>query len=729
VTAPTQNPSKDVYFASFEEREFGSKILAKVEQTDNDEVTSELRSKLSLATKYYYGFDLSGIHGTSSISRGGEEGELAVYRVNHARALAQTLLNLVISQRVVWVPKATNVDYESLKQVEVAKAVLEYYWAERRVEVYASRMVEAAIYLTEGFVLGLWDETAGEEVPGEMDPESDPENPKPVRSGDFRFENVSTHDVIRDPRKHSWDQLDWVIIRVWRNKYDLLAQYPEYAKEIVSAPVESQSDRKSGSKQTDSDDVPVLLFFHKPTPALPYGREAWVLGDKTVLKDGTLSYDEIPLFRVSPSEMTGTPYGYSQFLEILAIQELVDSLQSTAATNLTTFGTQNIFLPSQAEIQPVQLGGAMRVIQGGPDGKEPKALELCRTPPELYTHLKELKTDMESLFGLNATVRGQVQNDKLSGAAMALLETQAKQQSSGLHGSFRNAVQALGQFVIAESRKRCVTERKVSLVGKENAFLVSEAKYDKDSFGSIKRVLIDIGNPLSQNVFGRAEQAKELLQMGLVSNLEQYFMLLDSGRTEPITQGLTHELLLIKSENEDISNGVCPEVMLQDNALLHGREHRMPVASPQARKNPAVLKAHTEHMHKHYEAYYGTPPMIPSVDPMTGMPAADPMTGEPVLVPEPMYRQRMLILMGMAPPQDPGMGMPPPGGGGGDPNAGGMQGGGAPPIPQQDPGQNTPAPSGAEPVAGLPPKKPSDLPSMPTDPSTGQKWRPGSGEV
>lgn len=718
-----------LYFADHAEPDFGARLIAKIEEIETGDLISQVRSRISHAYQYYFGFDNDGIHATSGISRGGEQGELAQFRVNHARAVVGTLLNLVVSQRVVWQPKATNVDYESVKQTEVAKAVLEYYWNERKLESLVYRAVEEGIAFSEGFVLSLWDKGAGEDVAAPTAPEADPygaallnadadpEAPTAAKTGDFCFENVSSWDVLRDPRKKSWEALDWVIVRVYRNKFALAAQYPGFEEDILGCPTEIKSSNGRAARHTDNDDIPVYLFFHKRRPQLPDGREAVVLPNKTILEDGALSYDDIPLVRVAPAELTGTPFAYTQFFEILAIQELIDSLHSSAATNLTTFGTQNIWLPNGCEISPEQTPGGARIIQGGAEGKEPKAVQLCATPAELYKHLEDLKHDLEMVFGVNATVRGQIQSDKLSGAAMVQLETQAKQQSSGLHGSYRMAVQRLGDIVITEMRKRATTERTVAIVGKDSAFCVSQEQFTGDDFGEIKRVLVDIGNPLSQSVFGRAEQAKELVQMGLVNNLEQYFMLLDTGRAEPITQGLTNELMLIRSENEDISNGVTPEVMLHDNHLLHGREHRIPVASPQARKNPAVLKADIEHMHKHYEAYYGVPPMVPQVDPMTGMAATDPMTGEPLLAPEPMYRQRMLVLMGMQPP-DPALGGIPPMAG--MPDAGGGAGKGP---PAQDAGQNTPAVPGKEPgnnERAKPPAPPKNL-------ATGERRKPQDG--
>lgn len=716
-----------IYFAAHDNPDFGADVIARVEKSDSDKITAPIRNLLAKARLYYFGFDVNGIHGASTIARDGEVGELAKIRVNHARALVNTVLNLVISDRVAWIPKATNVDYASIRQCEIAKSVLEYYFTTGGVERLFRLMCEKALYESEGFILGLWDETAGEELDGQLAPGSNPDAPKAAMSGDFTFEIVSTDDVIRDSTKRSWDALEWVLVRVRRNKFSLAVQYPDHADKIHDSPADSKlSNDKRESRSVTPDDIPVYLFFHKPTPAVPGGREAVVLSSGEVIKDGSLSYADIPLHRTVPGELDNSPYGYTPFFEILSIQEYIDSLESSAATNLLAFGTQNVVLPSGTEIEYDQVAGGMRILRLGPDGKAPAALQLCATPRELYEHLAELKRDQELLFGVNQVVRGQEQNKDLSGAAMALLESQVQKQASGLHGSYRAAVQSLGTALITELKRRASAPRTISLVGQDNSYLVEEESFTGETFGAIKRVLVDLGNPLSQSVFGRMEMAKELVQMGLVNNMEQFFMLLDTGRAEPITQGLSHELQLIKSENEDMAKGIVAEPMLHDNHLLHCREHRAPVASPLARKDPKILNANIAHIHKHYELFYGVPPMQPAPPGPDGQPIMGP-DGQPTMMPDPMYRPRMLALMGLAPP-DPALGgIPQPPGGPpppGNPNeAAGSKAGPPAPPPPVDAKQNTPAIPGKEPgKVAAPPKQPN----MPKQPATGQEWDPAT---
>ena len=676
------------YFAASPRDEIGGKLWARVENYQTSELLNQLGSRLATAYNYYFGLDPSGVHATSGMARGGEYGELAEIRVNHSRALVNVLLNLITAPKVVWTPKATNLDYDSARQTELAAGILEYYWNDKKVSKHAIKSVEEAIAFTEGFVLGEWDPEAGEDYSAD-------ENGEIIKTGDLRFTNLSWWDVIRDPFKRSWEELDWLIVSSPRNKFDLAARYPEQADQILDAPEgDMRLQELPAAERSQTDDVPLYIFFHKPCAALPRGRQTYFLSNKVVLSDTILQYDEIPVYRVSPAELISTPFGYSPFLEILGIQELIDSLHTSIATNQTTFATQLVALEQGSESAIDQLGGGMRAIYYPPGGKPPEPLQLTKSPPEVFEHLASLKKDQELLFGLNAVVRGEMQSDRMSGSALALLSSQAQQQASTLNANYIRFVEQLGTFVLKTIQRNASVPRKIAIAGKQSAYLVQEQEFDSNSIGQIAKVSVEVGNPLSQTAAGRSEMAKEMMQMGFIRTPEQYEQVLATGKLEPLTKSLQNELLLVLSENEDIAKGETPQAMIHDDHLLHGREHRAPVASPNARRNPKVLKASIDHLHQHYSLYYGVPAQMVPMDPM--------------------YKDRMLILMGIQPPA-PMMppGMPPPGGPGAPP-PGGPEGG---PPPGME----------ALPQGGPPPTDAPPMPDMPTNPATGQEWNPVDG--
>jgi hypothetical protein len=730
VRTPPGNGSTRTYFAAepfsrLPEATIGEKLITKVEEYDSHQLVRMVDEKLALAYQHYFGYSPDGFHATSIVARAGDQGELAAIRVNHARALVNALLNLIVKDKFVWQPRAANYSYEAIRQTELAANVLEHYWHNFRVKEFTDRAVEEAIAFTEGFVLLEWDEEAG--VSTRL---PDPSTPNGIlRTGDLKYSNVSSWNVIRDPFAQSWDELKWVIVKTMRNRYDVAARVhklpedkltPQEKEELCERVYRADQGNNSTLQRTakardwENDTIPVFIFYHKPDAILPFGRETHFLSDGTVIKDIGLELDIIPLFRVVPADLIGTPYGYSQFLEILGIQEMADAVYSSLATNISTFSTQSLLVDEGVNFHVEDAAGGLKVIYK-PTGidKAIEPLQLTRSPPEAFSFVKDLKMHQELLMGLNETVRGQVEADRMSGAHAALLDAQALRQASTLAGNYVRLVQQLGTYSIKMFRKKANYPLKISIVGKNKLSLIKETEVSGKDLTHVDQIFVDVGNPATQNPMMRYEMAKEMLQMGAINSPEQVQEVMETGRLEPVTIGVREELRNILRENELITQGEAPRVMLHDNHLLHGKEHTVPVNSPEAREKEVVVTAYMKHMHDHYLQFYGNPPgeYISETDLKTGQPILS-ETGSPVEIfqqTDPLYRERMLILSGQVPPppmMPPGM-MPPPG---------------------AEPGPEGGGESGPVPASPMPPgESASPKPAEPPDnPATGQQWNPSN---
>jgi len=700
--------AQDYFAALVKPEEFGKQLSARIQEYRSAQAVTVIQERIEKAYQYHFGISPSGMHLNSGVQRAGEQGELAEVHVNHLRANALTVLNLTVGPKISWVVTATNSDSASTKQAFAATSILDYYWLDREVSASGIQAVSQAIPLGEGFVFMPWREHLGEPVLATSDGQ-------PAISGDFAFYNPLSWEVVRDPSKRSWDQCNWVAVCLWENKYEVAALHPDKADDVLGAKVDDHYADRQKAFGT-SDDIPVWYFFHKksPIPELRQGREAVLLENGTVLRDGALTYDSFPLHRVVPDEQFGTPYGYSQYHEGIGIQEATDSLTSAILTNQDAFARQMVAIGPGESFSPDQIAG-MSVLQY--NQKPPQALQLTASPAEAFKFVDILKQDLRRIQGVNDAVQGQLPGDaKLSGAALALLSSQAIQQNSTLQTNYVRMVKAIGNCLLTEWKKRTPLPRKIKLVGKTNAFLCREESYSGKDVSDIKAVSVDIGNPLQQTHAGKMELAQLYIQTGGVTSPEQIEMVVSTGKIEHLTKATRDELILIQDENEKIADGITPLAVIHDDHLRHGREHRSTLASVAARDNPKIVQASTEHLHQHYKLFFGWPgPMDvvppPPTDPVTGMPdeSFDPTSP----INDPMYRERMLILVGQQPPPPigPPMGaMLPPGEGGG------------PPPPASNDAAEVMAPQ--EPIGNK-----TNLPSMPKNPQTGERFIPPNGQT
>jgi hypothetical protein len=359
---------------------------------------------------------------------------------------------------------------------------------EQGLEDCIKKACEMAIVLGSGFVKLEWNATAGELY------DLDPETGEPNYDGELQFSNLSPMDVVVDGTKESWDN-DWIITRTYKNRFNLMAKYPELADKIKGIPVKSEINgyRLAIFSNDETDDIPVYEFYHKKTEAMPEGRYLQFVASEAVMIDVPLPYPEIPVYRIAPADILGTPYGYTDMFDVFPLQEALNSLYSTIITNQNTFGVQNIFVKRGSDIELSNLSGGLNVIEGL---EKPEPLNLTETPQEVFKFLEMMVQTAETISGINSVTRGNPEASLRSGNALALVQSMSLQFMSGLQQSYVKLIEDVGTSLIKILQTYANTSRVIAIVGKNNRSYLKEFKGDQ--IAQINRVVVDVGNPLAK---------------------------------------------------------------------------------------------------------------------------------------------------------------------------------------------------------------------------------------
>lgn len=615
------------YFAAQDSDKLASTVLNKANFFMNTLDSTGQVTRMRDSFRFYHGLFFGGEG--HRVMFGGDQGEITHLAVNHYRNIGKHIHVMVTANRPSMTARATNTDYKSIVQTNLADSLLDYYMREKRLEKFLNSAVECAIVLGAGYVKMDWDATSGE-IWDYMDD-------MPIYEGDVKFTNLTPFDVMFDGNKEN-NQHDWVVARTFKNKYDLAAKYPELASKIIGLPTRTDLYRirfDGVVSKDESDDVPVYEFFHKKTDAMPEGRFMQFLSEDIVLFDGEMPYRELPIYRIVPSEVLGTSFGYTSMFDLIPLQEAVNSLYSSILTNQTAFATQNILVPENSNIMPSQLGGGLNVIEYNAQAGKPEALNLTATPPEVFQFIQQLIKEMETISGINSVARGNPESNLRSGNSMALVQSMALQFISGLQQSYVHLIEDVGTGLINMLKDFAQTPRVAAIVGKNNRAYLKEFKGSDLEF--VNRVLVDLGNPLSQTKAGRVEMANNLLQYSEVTP-EQYFMVLKTGNLDVMTEGINKELILVKGENEAMVNGEDVMATDIDEHILHIKEHRSVLADPDLRKDPDLVRRVLSHINEHIEALKQVDPnllMILGQQPIQPPPPMQPMPQDPSMLPPP----------------------------------------------------------------------------------------------
>lgn len=577
--------------------------------------TSSYMEKIKRSWQSYHGVYYEDSH---AVSFGGETGELVNLPVNHYRNIGQNMLTMVTATRPSFQARAVNTDLKSQIQTNLANGLLEYYMRDKRLEGDLKRAVEYSIVMGSGYIKMEWNATSGEiydtiEAEIEVDElgqeviDEETGEPKesrpgyPVYEGDVEFSVLSPFDVVFDTTKETPKQ-DWQLCRTFKNKYDIAAKYPELKDEIIAVRTKSEdsASRLSLTPFDETVDVPVYEFFHRPTESLPRGRYVLYLNKDIVLVDTILPYRKLPIFRISPSDILGTPFGYTSMFDLLPIQDAVNSLYSTVMTNQHTFGVQNIYAERDSGITMTELQGGLNLIEGNPGSAPPSAMNLTQTPAEIFTFMQQLERSMEVISGINSVARGNPdpKQNLRSGNALALIQSQALQFISGLQQSYIHLIEDVGTNLVFLLQDFASVPRVAQIAGKSNATYMKN--FTGEDLNAINRVIVDAGNALAQTTAGRLEIAGELMQMGLIKTAEEYISVLNTGKLETMTESQNKQLLLIRAENERLTDGKTDVMaVLTDDHNLHLREHQAVLADPDLRMDTELVQRTLGHIQEH----------------------------------------------------------------------------------------------------------------------------------
>jgi len=600
------------YFASRSGDELIAALDAKVEGWAHTLEATGYFNKLRDMYAAYHGAYYDGVGDSHQITFGGDDGELVEISVNDLRNLARRTLTMMTSSRPAMETRAINTDYKSIVQTRLANGLLDYYVREKKVEEYLKKACEFAVVFGSGWIKLSWNAMLGmvtnqEEIDAAITLGEEP--PAEEKEGDLELETIDPLNVIQDLSKEGKDH-DWRIVRSFKNRYDLIAKYPDLEEEIMGIESKAQIDNiKFAVTSDDTDDIPVYEFYHRRSESMPEGKYAFYAGKEAMFYEGDLPYKKIPLYEVSAGKILGTPLGYTDLFDVLPLQDASNSLYSAAMTNLNAFSVSNILNPVGSNLEVTQLSGSLNILDYNPQAGKPEALDLVKISPELFRMIDLLNNKGETLSGVSAVVRGNPEASLRSGSAIAMIQSNAIEFMSGLQESYTFLIENTGLGMLEILQDFANSPRIANIVGNSGRSYMKT--FIGDDISDINRVIVDSANPLTKTISGRTQIADNLLQYGELTP-DQYFNIIQTGNLNVGTEDISRKLDNLKAENEGMLFGEKQRVIITDTHLEHINSHKAVLDDPSMRQDEELAQIVLDHIQEHID-------MLKNGDPQTLM--------------------------------------------------------------------------------------------------------------
>lgn len=562
----------------------------------------------------------------------GDAGELVSMSVPQARSLTRQTIAIICKQKLNFKALSRASDYSSMANGKIAEALTNQLVKSQKLDSKKLLISEHAYVVGQGFWHLEWDAEAGENIPTPPQmPGMEAEKPAfPQKTGDVKISVLTPQYVFYDWNVADWDDLSCVTIAERVNRYDLISLHPELETEILQLPKFNRTMNGSVSgnmfgnvSDNNNDLVLIYKYYHKPTPACPFGRMMILASDSCVFYDGANPYECLPVIPVMPEKMPDYLLGYPQFSNLAPMQEMLDHNFSVIASNQSAFGVQTVLNPRGSNIDITNIEGLQWVdytpqtIDGG--GK-PEALQLTKTAPELLDMIPQYKNQMAEIANISGALRGTPPAGITAGNALATLTANSIEFLTSFSQTLYSSIEEMMTLSVKYYRMFGAETQIVSMADGKTTYA---HEFKNSDLASFERVTLDITNPTMATYGGRQNDVEQLLAAGLIQDIGTYFRVKDGAPVSTTYESVVDESNLMQKENDDMLEGMeCP-VLFTDNHQMHIQQHKALLNNPEIRRNGQMVQLILMHIEQHNQMMMQQmPPPMPGQPQPGGAPQA-----------------------------------------------------------------------------------------------------------
>lgn len=644
------------YWLHKDAKEVASRMVQDFDSNFYQYNSSPFRAAWARNIAAYYSPMLDPTSTDTSLIFEGVQGELVRMYIPQARSMVRQLVTIVTKQRIAMQGLAEAQGQQVVDDLKLCNALASQIVDNTRLDLKQEILVEAAIVAGSAFTRTVWNTDKGRPYTRDQDGVL-------IYDGDIEVTTPTVFDVLYDMTIDNWADMPWVQVRVKKNRWDLVAQFPELEQQILALP-SANDDKKVtlwwDSSLTNDDMVYIYELYARPSPALENGRVMFYGSADCVLFDAENMYGGLPIQPMIPEPVMGLSVGYPQFTNLLACQEMFDNSISAIATNQAQFAVQSATVARGANVSVQDING-MRFISYSPmnvpGGGKPEPLQLTQSSPETFKFADVLKANMQEMSNINSTLRGTPPPGATSGVAIATLSANALEFTSSLTKSLHLCLEQTVMNGINTYRAMATTPHIVMMRGKTGQ--MTSKPFVGEDLNAITAVKMTMVNPLMQTIAGRLEIAEKLMEMPR-ENWPEYVSILEG---QPLTKLYDVELSeedLENSENEILAKGKSVPVLATDDHPCHIQVHAALLNDPIIRLNGKTNQIILDHIMEHYRLSKETDPVLMAMVRTGKMPEGVAQGGAAPGMPGTVPPPHPDVPGAMAPARAGGPGLPPP---------------------------------------------------------------------
>lgn len=626
------SPDPDEYYANQDPEALSEQIIRYVQETKNTYRASGMYARARQNYDVFYS-DMGGPGFGQNISTQGDMGGSMGLSVGVLKNAIDHLMNMVTSNRPAVDPVTLNSSTTANDVTTIAKAIIDYRLHKQKDIIKIDEALRQSMVLGAAYHHMWWDPFAGSKssdpTPRKGQGVAFPKLPSgqatspTIFRGDSRLEALSLLDVFYDISAKSWDETDDCVIRVYRNRHALIAQYPEAKEDLLQAPPRSydlldeylpnptRAITQQARTPAQEAQIELHVYYHKRNAACAHGRTQIQLPSGKVLDSDILpEWLEFPVYRTSPETMIGSAHGISPVTSSGGLQEALNMGSSALLTNMAAFSRRLMLAQKDMDVEAVDITGDLKMleVEFGADGKPPiQMLDLLGNQNGLVEMLNWFVGQIEQVTGVNAVARGDPAG-VTAGVAINLYQSMALQFASPVEAARADAIMWYATSTVKGYQAHPDVERDVRVTGAAKATALRNF-YGKDLAG-IDSFTVDPGNPATRTLAMRYNMAMALKQDGVPIPPDKIVHLMRTGDWDSTVEGPESLDNIIRIENESLMAGRPVHAIPGDDPVRHAQGHAVVLADLRVRNNPQIIQVVMAHMQEHLQSLMTGDPVL-----------------------------------------------------------------------------------------------------------------------
>lgn len=399
--------------------------------------------------------------------------------------------------------RPTSSDQEDHRKADAADRVVRWAIRHFSMQERVDQMNLQALLYGTGIIKTVWDSTKGAIL------EVDSETGEMQLEGDISITNPFTWNIFLDPDAKNWDEVKFIIERIYMDYDEACVRWPDKEDELKAARIEdsNQPGNRENSRNTELKDdhynsVELLEYWEtglatngylgrycittiggdvieKPRPS-PHrfvkagavyqieNNDKYTDEEKEYLISKLPEQAQLPFHILTDIDIVNNVYGRSAVEYAARLQENVNRIDTATLNSIQAHGVARMVLPESAEIDENALSDSSWDVVKITGNQPPYFMSPPQLMPDMTSSRNNQVSGINDVMGVNESMFGQ-QSREQSGASMQYATNQGNMVRRRLFNKYVMAVESMYKSILNLVRKHWSVERTISVLGKEKA--------------------------------------------------------------------------------------------------------------------------------------------------------------------------------------------------------------------------------------------------------------------